>query len=219
MSNFSSNTNVQYVSQKRISAWSVHSDAHMVVLAEDPMFLALNVVVSYLSAYSDGSKRNALLASHSWVHPYVNFKKGFGKKALNRLAEKLRKSPRQAALLLESEHILMTQDVRIAQMRKAYGYFIERGATDITDLIECFFNAVSMVEDERKYDARIAASKRNQHIQKLVNLVAKAKTLSSARVRIVISLSTLPGLKGVIKVMSPREAEREVWAYLVGPVE
>lgn len=208
-----------YTSKKRVASWALHADAHMVVQAEDTMFLALNVVVGYLSAYQEGSKRNGFLASHAWVHPYVNLKEGFGKKALDRLARKLRRSPRQTALLLESEHIFVEPEVRVEQMRKAYGYFMERGATDITDLIVCFFNAVSMVENERRYDARCAATKRSQSTQKLVQLVSKVRSLAAARNWVLMSLNPLQDLPRVVGVVSLRRAQREVWSYLVCPIE
>lgn len=210
----------QYESKRRIAAWSSYSDPFMVVLSEQSQFLALEVILAHLSSFRDGSRHNAFFRAHGWAKTFLNSRKGGEAAMLRGLTAYLSRSPRQAALMLESEHILISREDRIARLRSAYGYFVGRGATAILDMIECYLNAVHFVEEERRYDAAMAAGRERARLARLERLVARVKAMKAKRnftevldaVKALLEMNT----KATGKVFG---VDLRHWRYLVSPLE
>ncbi len=209
-----------FTAQKRITAWSAYSDPHMVVLSEQPQFLALHVIIAYLAAYQDGSRRNAFLASHGWVKTFLSMKKGHEVANLRGLMTYLERHPRQAALLLESEHILMSREEREARIRSAYGYFVGRDCQHILEMIECYLNAVHFVLEERRYDEQMTRVRAQERKDRLERLVVRVRTLK-ARSQVVNILETVKSVLALDKTAKGRIFGVDIrhWRYLVAPLE
>lgn len=209
-----------YTAKKRIASWSTHSDPFMVVLSQDTRFLALEVIVAYLSCYKDGSKRNAFLAAHGWVKTFLNHRSGSEAKVLSGLTSYLSNHPRQCALLLESEHIFITQEDRETRLRKAYGYFLERGAKDILVAIEGYLNAVSLRLADLRYEEDKRRAKKRKRLERLRAVVDRVRAIKARRdyLKIVETARDLLGLNAKA-VGAFHGIDVRHWRYLVAPLE
>lgn len=211
----------QYASKRRIAAWSSYSDPYMVVLSEQAQFLALEVIVAYLSAFRDRSRHNAFLRAHGWAKNFLNSHKGGEAAMLRGLTTYLSRNPRQAALLLvDTNHILISPEDRIARLRSAYGYFVGRGATAILDMIGCYLNAVHFVEEERRYDAAMAAGRERARLARLERVVARVKAMKAKRnfTEVLDAVKALLGMntKSTGEVFG---VDLRHWRYLMAPLE
>ena len=210
----------QYASKRRIVSWSSHSDPFMVVLSEQSQFLALEVILAHLSAFRDGSRHNAFLASHGWAKNLLNNRKGSETAMLRGLARHLAWNPRQAALLLESEHILISREDREDRIRKAYGYFDALGCQEMLDMILCYLNAVFLVEEERRYEVDMAASRERARLVRLERLVARVRAMKAQRnfTEVLDTVKALLGMdtKATGKVFG---VDLRHWRYLVSPLD
>ena len=209
-----------FTARKRIASWASHSDPYMVVLSEQAQFLALEVIVAYLSAFKDRSRSNAFLRSHGWAKSFLNLRKGNEEAMLHGLTTYLSRNPRQVALLLESEHILIGGNQRVSRLRSAYGFFVSRGSQYLLDMIDFYLNAVYLIEEERRYDAEKAAAQKRNRMLRMKRLVARVKASKAQRCFIEVLDATKVFLAPITKV---RREFANVglghWRYLVAPLE
>ena len=139
---------------------------------------------------------------------------------LRGLTTYLSRNPRQAALLLESEHILIARDERVSRLRSAYGFFVGRGCQRILDMIECYLNAVHLVEEDRRYDAEMATARKRNRLARMKRLVARVKAIKAQRnfAEVLDRVKTLLTLNakasGTVLGVDLRH-----WRYLVAPLE
>ena len=220
MNILSNSSNNSFTARKRIASWASHSDPFMVVLSEQAQFLALEVIVAFLSAYQDGSRHNAFLNSHGWAKSFLNSRRGGETAMLRGLTQYLARNPRQAAFLLESEHILIAPEQRVSRLRSAYGHFVSRGCQDFLETFECYLNAVYLVEEERRYDAERVVTQTRNRLLRMKRLLERVKAIKAKRCFIevidVVKVLFTPNTKvkrGLTKV------DLGHWRYLVAPLE
>lgn len=209
-----------FTAKQRIASWASHDDPYMVVLSEQAQFLALAVIIAYLSAYKDGSRHNTFLASHGWAKTFLNHRKGSEMRCLNALEKYLSTHPKQVAQLLESEHILISQDDRETRLRRAYRYFQQRGATGILDAVDGYRNAVSLYLEELRYEQERRQAAKRERLMGLRNLVERVKALKAKRdyLKIVGTARDLLGLDATA-TGTFHGIDLRHWRYLVAPLE
>jgi len=209
-----------FTGNRRLASWASHSDPYMVVLSEQAQFLALEVVIAYLSAFRDGSRNNTFLRAHGWAKNFLSNRKGSEAAMLRGLTTYLFRNPRQAALILESEHLLIARDEREHRLRRAYDYFARRGSQHILDMIECYQNAVYLVEEERQHEAALLAARKRNQLARLKRLVARIKA-SKAQQNFTVVLDRMKTLLALDAKRTETVAGVDLlhWRYLVSPLE
>jgi hypothetical protein len=210
-----------FTARKLIASWMSYSDPYMVVLSRRPKYLALEVMVAYLSAYDGKSRRNAFLASHGWTKNFLNLRKGSEVCNLRALSQFLEDNPRQAALLLrDTQHILISSEDRIARLRSAYGFFVGRGCNEVLNTITSYLKAVHGVQKKRQQDREPVPAPRREPDPRLQRLVARVKAIKAqrnftevlGRVKTLLALNTKA--TGMVAGVDLRH-----WRYLVSPLE
>lgn len=209
-----------FTSAKRIESWHGHEDPYMVVLSTHPEFLAVEVLIAHLSSFNAGSRKNSFLASHGWAKSFLHQKKGQEVCQLKGLTKYLSANPRQTALLLESEHILLDQNSRVERLRRAYGYFVGNESQGALEGIEGYLDAVNLCLEERRYDEKVERAAKRSHLVRLKKIIERVAMLKAQQ-----GFDQMVDRVKAILVF-PAKANAEIagkelrhWKYLVSPLE